>query len=114
MKVELRHTFESSMDVYEAERRLRQHGYDLLMLPPSPLPFGPVREEVAGRNVISYRDGFEEQARRIRSVLEGIMEIDEVVPQRLPSAGLPEAPPNMPNLLNLINEEIVIYLNRVA
>jgi hypothetical protein len=114
VRVEIRHTFESRVDVYAVERLLREHGYDLLMLPPSPLPLGPVREEVAGRNVITYREGYQKQGQRIRTLLETMIPIDELKPQEMSSLGLPEPPPGMPNILNLINEEIVVYLNRVG
>jgi hypothetical protein len=102
------------MDVYAVERLLKEYGYELLMMPPCPLPPGPVREEMAGRNVITYREGFDKPAERIRRILEKILEIDDLQPQRMSLLGLPDPPPGMPNILNLINEEIVIYLNRVA
>ena len=114
MRVEIRHTFESRVDVYAVERLLKEHGYDLLMMPPSPLPLGKVREEVAGRNVITYREGFEKPAERIKRILEKTIPIDDFRPQQMSMLGLPDPPPGMPNILNLINEEIVIYLNRVA
>jgi len=114
MRVEIRHTFESKVDVYAVERLLREYGYELLLMPPSPLPLGPIREEVGGRNVITYREGFEKPAARIRAVLEKTIPIDDLKPQQMSLLGLPDPPPGMPNILNLINEEIVIYLNRVA
>ena len=115
MKVEIRHTFESGMNVYAAERLLREHGYDILMLPPCPLPHTPIRDEVTGRNVIAYREGYESQARRVEAILATLVPVDGVIAQEFSSVtGLPEPPPGMPNILTLINEEIVIYLNRVA
>ncbi len=114
MKVEIRHTFESGMNVYAVERLLKEHGYELLMMPPCPLPLGPIREEVTGRNVVTYREGYERQAQRVRDILATMIEIDDFRPQQMSALGLPEPPPGMPNILNLINEEIVIYLNRVA
>jgi hypothetical protein len=114
MRVEIRHTFESRVDVYAVERLLREHGYDMLLMPPSPLPLGPIREEVAGRNVITYREGYKIQAERVRALLETLIAVDEFKPQQHSLLGLPEPPPGMPNILSLINEEIVIYLNRVG
>jgi hypothetical protein len=114
MKVEIRHTFESAVDVYAVDRLLKANGYDMLLLPPSPLPLGPIRDEVAGLNVITYRDGYEKHAERIRAILDPVVGIDDVKSQDMPSLGLPKPKPGMPSLLNLINEEIVIYLNRVA
>jgi hypothetical protein len=114
MKVEIRHTFESNVNVYAVERLLKEHGYSPLMLPPCPLPLGPIREEVTGCNCIHYRPGYERQAQRVRDILETLIPIDDCKPQQHSSLGLPEPPPGMPNILNLINEEIVIYLNRVG
>jgi hypothetical protein len=112
MRVEIRHTFESNVDVFSVERVLKEFGYELLLLPPCPLPSAPIKEEVAGRNVICFRQGFDRVAERIKRIVETVCPVDEVFMQNQTSLGLPEPLPGMPHILDLINEEIVIYLNR--